>query len=79
MIQAWQLPIGDVAEERFVRFGKIRAAISIAITETNSGFVSAIARVPDEAYPPPELTSKVTDCWRDARKAAATLSFEDFD
>ncbi len=38
MITAWQRPLGDLAEERLVRFGRLRHAISIAVREDDRGY-----------------------------------------
>jgi hypothetical protein len=37
MISAWQAPLGDLAEERLVRFGRIRRVISVAVVEDDRG------------------------------------------
>lgn len=37
MISAWQTPLGDLAEERLVKFGRIRHAISVAVVEDDRG------------------------------------------
>ncbi len=42
MITAWQLPIStDLADERPVRFGKMRHSLSISVTENDGFYVEA--------------------------------------
>ena len=38
MITAWQRPLGDLAEERLVRFGRLRRAVSVAVIEDDHGY-----------------------------------------
>jgi hypothetical protein len=37
MITAWQTPLGDIADEKLVRFGRIRKSLSVVVIEDATG------------------------------------------
>ena len=70
MITAWQRPLGDIAEERLVRFGRRRFAISVSVREDDRGFCI-------EARCGRHLVSRIQASDRDGLSAAIAQAMEE--